>query len=1052
MALSSSPIPLPQREYDVFLSFSGLDSRKTIISHLRVALKRNGFRTFRDDKNLDRGKSIAPGLLKAIENSSMSLVVFSKNYFASTWCLGELEKIMECSKNLQYIVLPIFYEIEPSDIRKLKGNIAETLAKHKEEVPKMENWRATLTEVASLTGFVSNNYRDEASLVEDIVKVVQGKLNSSIHLNVATHPVGIMPRLQELLKLLCLESSDDVRIIAIWGVGGVGKTTIAKAAYNCIHSKFEGCSFVANVRETWEQSKEDLLALQKQILVDIMENENYNIGNSHVGIEFIKRKAFYGRKVLLVLDDVDRVEQLNALAINPRFFHRGSRIIVTTRNISSLNSLESVLSIYKPEQLNKDESLQLFNLSAFNEHNPPEGFMELSNTVVDYAGGIPLVLEVLGSFLNGKDHQSEWRSAIIKLKKIPHNDIQRKLRISFDSLDTEEKKLFLDIACFFAGKSKNFTIQVLQDCKIFPKIGFRRLEELCLLKYHRKDECNYCPKYKDVIVMHDILKQMGREIVRQESVDYPEKRSRLWNCKDALEVLKNCKGTEAVEGLFLFSPKKKDIQVNAKAFQKMKRLRVLHLDHVLLSAGYEHLSRDLVWLCWHHFSLSVLPSQLYLENLVALDLSYSNIKQVWRVPKVLSKLKFLVLSNCHNLITTPNFSGLSNLEVLLLSNCIRLQEVDKSIGHLQKLLVLDLRNCESLRKLPSEIANLKSLEQLIISQYQDQYQTLTKKSIGSLGSSLNYVQGLRCLKILHVEDCSLIQLPEEIGNMISLTRLSIFGSKFGCLPKSICNLTKLEILMIASPRLSNLPSEVGRLNQLKTLYIGGNNFSSLPESIGDLTHLRHFHLAHCERLQSLPKLSGSRSPKSAVIVYNCPSLESISLESIMNYELLSCYRCPKLVEKYSTHKIGTSFLNYKGAISFRICHSGGMFPYWLQYETTNSYYALKVPPLGVGNKHFIRWIFYVVHTIKDLNHLSWYMDYKFHNKTKDVYIDCRYLVARAKIGILVGDQTIFDYCSFHVKELDLEEGDEIEISWNYGNVVLKKWGIHVSYYTLDDYH
>ena len=99
-ASSSSPITPPQREYDVFLSFSGLDSRKNIISHLQAAFKRNNFRTFKDDKNLDRGKDIAAGLFEAIENSSMSIVVFSKNYFASKWCLAELEMIMECSKKL----------------------------------------------------------------------------------------------------------------------------------------------------------------------------------------------------------------------------------------------------------------------------------------------------------------------------------------------------------------------------------------------------------------------------------------------------------------------------------------------------------------------------------------------------------------------------------------------------------------------------------------------------------------------------------------------------------------------------------------------------------------------------------------------------------------------------------------------------------------------------------------------------------------------------------------------------------------------------------------
>ncbi|XP_052197658.1 disease resistance protein RPV1-like isoform X2 [Diospyros lotus] len=675
-----------------------------------------------------------------------------------------------------------------------------------------------------------------------------------------------------------------------------------------------------------------------------------------------------------------------------------------------------------------DESLQLFSLHAFNEHYPLEDFMELSNTVVDYAGGIPLVLEVWGSFLNGKNN-GEWRDATRKLKKIPHGEVQKIVRISFDSLDEKEKKLFLDIACFFVGESKNFAIQVLEACEFFPVIGFRRLEDLCLLKYD--------PGH--VIVMHDILKQMGKEIIQQESDD-PGKRSRLWDSKDALKVLKNCEGTETVEGLILL-PNGKDIKVKAKVFQKMKRLRVLHLDHVLPSPGnkllfrnfgYKHLSRNLVWLRWHHFDLSVLPSQLYLGNLVALDLSYSNIKRVWRGTMVLGKLKFLNLSYCHNLTTTPNFFGLPNLEELILDDCVRLQEVDKSIGHLHKLIILCLDNCQSLRKLPSEMANLKSLERLSISLSSwDQRRTLTKRSAGFIGLPPNFVQGFSCLKTLNMERCS-IQLPNEIGNMISLTFLTICECKFDYLPESICSLTKLEILFIIDCRMSNLPSELGRLNRLRHLNLQGNNFCSLPESIGDLTKLRNLNLCRCERLQSLPKLSGG--PCLIVAINSCPSLRRISLESITNSRIISCYMCPKLDMNCFVHEIGTSFFNYK-------------------HETTNSYYALKVPPLGVGNKHFIRCTFYVVYRIEIWHH-SWSMKYTLRNKTKDISIDidCSSMVF-GPTSTEIRDHIIFEYRSFHVDKLELKEGDEIEISWTPdNNVVLKRWGVHVSYDTTDDHH
>ena len=125
---------------------------------------------------------------------------------------------------------------------------------------------------------------------------------------------------------------------------------------------------------------------------------------------------------------------------------------------------------------------------------------------------------------------------------------------------------------------------------------------------------------------------------------------------------------------------------------------------------------------------------------------------------------------------------------------------------------------------------------------------------------------------------------------------------------------------------------------------------------------------------------------------------------------------------------------------------GGMFPDWLQHETTNSYYAFKVPPLGVGNKHFIRCILYVAYTVEG-SYRGW-IHSGLHNKTKD----CHHNIGRPEdCYASLGDLFNFSCKSCHVDELDLEEGDEIEFSWiSEWKVFLKKWGIHVSYYTMDD--
>lgn len=109
----------PQREYqyDVFLSFRGEDTRNNFTSHLYAALDRKGIRTFRDDEKLERGKSIRPELLKAIQESRFSVIILSKNYASSTWCLDVLEKIGQCMKQTRLTILPVFYDVDPSDVR-----------------------------------------------------------------------------------------------------------------------------------------------------------------------------------------------------------------------------------------------------------------------------------------------------------------------------------------------------------------------------------------------------------------------------------------------------------------------------------------------------------------------------------------------------------------------------------------------------------------------------------------------------------------------------------------------------------------------------------------------------------------------------------------------------------------------------------------------------------------------------------------------------------------------------------------------------------------------
>ncbi|KAM7473443.1 hypothetical protein LguiB_020686 [Lonicera macranthoides] len=147
-------------KYDVFLSFRGEDTRKTFVDHLYSALVRTGICTFKDDERLETGESISPALLKAIEESSFAVIVFSKNYASSRWCLDELVKAMECSSKSPkgQTVIPIFYDVEPSDVRKQEGYFGEMFRKH--DSNRVQIWRKTLTNATNLSGLQLNKTAD----------------------------------------------------------------------------------------------------------------------------------------------------------------------------------------------------------------------------------------------------------------------------------------------------------------------------------------------------------------------------------------------------------------------------------------------------------------------------------------------------------------------------------------------------------------------------------------------------------------------------------------------------------------------------------------------------------------------------------------------------------------------------------------------------------------------------------------------------------------------------------------------------------------------------
>jgi hypothetical protein len=154
----------PRWKHDVFLSFRGAVTRKGFVSHLYHELQYlQAIKTFKDDQELEVGATISPELLSAIEASHLAIVVLSPNYASSAWCLDELAKILESMETRDNTILPIFFHVEPCDVRYQRGSFAQAFAKHEErfsdDIEKLKRWTAALNKVASLSGWDSKNYK-----------------------------------------------------------------------------------------------------------------------------------------------------------------------------------------------------------------------------------------------------------------------------------------------------------------------------------------------------------------------------------------------------------------------------------------------------------------------------------------------------------------------------------------------------------------------------------------------------------------------------------------------------------------------------------------------------------------------------------------------------------------------------------------------------------------------------------------------------------------------------------------------------------------------------
>ncbi|CAI0441315.1 unnamed protein product [Linum tenue] len=909
---------LPKGEYDIFLSFRDPDVRQTFADCLYSWLVRSGIRTFRDEEELHKGEMIAPSLAKAITESKIHIPILTKDYASSKWCLQELAKMVECWRlGKGYVILPIFYFLDPRDVRHplQNGAYREAFEQHnlKHDPETVRRWEEALQEVGKMKGWHVTRSDGQGAVIDQVVSEVELHLRS--HYTLVTDVlVGIDSHVERVTELLNIGGLGG-KIVGIHGMGGIGKTTIAKAVYNKVCTNFDRCCFLENVRGTLSKDG-GVVSLQNMVISGILRSAR-QVTNASEGIHVIRERVSK-YKVLIVLDDLDENFELDQVLGNLGSFPIESRFIITTRDLRVLELFEEY-SMYEPGEMSYDHSLQLFNRHAFGiDHEPAEEQAPLSKEFVKLAAGLPLAIKVIGSLLYRRD-EVFWKAKLIELEAVGPTKVHGVLKISYNELTRHEKQIFLDIACYFVGEDKELPIYMWGGCKFHPETGISTLILRALLKVDEKNR--FC--------MHDHIRDLGRAIVNEEDVERPGNRSRPILCReDVLTMLKNGEITDRAEILRIDMTGKDHYELTNKEVEKLSRLRYLEVRGGRLVGDFSGSLPNMRWLRLH--MCRSVPTNLNLKELIILDLyncgSLADDWRVWGKIKVIGRMELIKLSFCPSMSGELHIGNMKNLKLLEI-NSTRITGLTGDIVTLQSLRELYL-NSYGLRQVPTGMVKLTSLEKLQL-------------SLASVTESPPLLP--TSLKALCLSSC-----PSKLPNLLELKdleHLSLSAFSREIIPGEICKLSKLKTLSLSNSEAEPFGSVVVLPSSLNSLRVGfcgslerlpnlGNlnnlmELSLLDVGVYEIRGLGELRILETMSIRKAPNLSNLDGLQSLLLlkklkIYGCPALEKLpSVANLSNLHRLYIRSCQLISEMQSLAPLRQNLtsLEIDGCPRLDICDS-----------------------------------------------------------------------------------------------------------------------------------
>ncbi|CAN1834573.1 Disease resistance protein L6 [Linum perenne] len=650
--------------------------------------------------------------------------------------------------------------------------------------------------------------------------------------------VGIDDHVEVVVEKLNLDST-NLTMVGLHGMGGIGKTTIAKAVYNKISSRFDRCCFLENIRETQDQ-KRGIVIIQEKLTSDILKMDSIRVSNDDEGRKMIKDRICRF-KTLIILDDVDEKFKFEDVLGSPKNFHHGSRFIITSRNIKVLGSLnENQCRLYEVGAMSQSRSLELFCKHAFKKNYPPPNYNTLVDGIVSTTGGLPLTLKVIGSMLY-REELAVWQEKLEQLRGTIEHQVMGRLPRFPSSLE------ILRLSCIEGHEIPELDIGDLKKLKVLY-LNCSKLQNITggtfgMLKGLQELDLTYfeCKNLREVIVdvgelsSLKILRTKGaREVEYETPIGLKElsTSSRISNLAEMLE-LEVLKIYDCEFGL--------DIPPMWWKVSKLKNLRIIQTN---INGGGSSSNNNMI-------TTTMLPSSL----------------------------TSLQIYHCHAWL--PSLVNLGNLTLLLMVDCQTICNHLDGIEGLTSLKKLRIQEVKGLARITG-LTNLLSLpdcklEQLAIFNCPDLIELHDDDKAAEVGVVVN---SLRSMDIINCPQLDIGPLVRGLTKFPMLEVVWLENIKFTEHQlEGVGSLEELEYCFLKLPSLERI-TPLSKLKKLKQLTIAGAHGLREIEGLGELKCLEYLILPNCTSLERLWQADDRLENLKKLDIRNCRSLSVEHLSAL----------------------------------------------------------------------------------------------------------------------------------------------------------------------------